>query len=483
MRLLAGLIARILIVTLLCLGAASLWVMRETGRAIRAETEASAERVVRDLRFSAWHELMWRGQDARFTGMPAWSAIPPDLAKASATLRGWLHMIGPGVCVVVRLTEPGAVAGEGAAPICGAWAGLGSPAPPWFGALQEHLFGRDETVTRAVLVNGREAGLVSAKPDGDAGLRQTWQRVRVSVGVAAAMAAGIAILASILIGWALWPAGMIVDRLRQLARGSEARRLPRFRSAEFDRIAGAVNDLGRQLAENRSNHASLMRRLFAVQEEERRAIALDLHDEFGQCLTATEALATAIEVSSDDRPDIAADARMIVATTMRMMAGLRSALAHLRPPDLAEIGFSASLHRLAAQTGTRAGPACRIDLQGDLDDLPGPLGITLYRIAQEGLTNAIRHGRSRTVWMRAEARPGAMVSLTVEDDGGGHPSGLTSEAGQGVLGMRERVAAHGGSLVIERAALGIRLIATLPLPLPLPLPLASGSASIQGASA
>jgi two-component system, NarL family, sensor histidine kinase UhpB len=150
----------------------------------------------------------------------------------------------------------------------------------------------------------------SPSPTPDAALRQSWGRVSVIVAVATAPAGGIAVLAALIIGHTLLPARTIINGLRELQRGNNTWRLPRLHAAELDHIACAVNDLAEQLARTNAARAALTTRLMQVQEDERRALARDLHDEFGQCLTATVALATLIETSATpDREETAEDAR------------------------------------------------------------------------------------------------------------------------------------------------------------------------------
>ena len=92
----------------------------------------------------------------------------------------------------------------------------------------------------------------------------------------------------------LRPFASVVRGIERLQHGDFAARLPRLRVAEFDRLSRAVNETAVALQEAQAVRAELTRRLFSVQENERRALARELHDEFGQCLTATRAMAAAI---------------------------------------------------------------------------------------------------------------------------------------------------------------------------------------------
>ena len=273
------------------------------------------------------------------------------------------------------------------------------------------------------------------------------------------MAVAICVLAAIVIAHALAPTRSIIEGLRRLESGHYRRPIAPAATGEFGLIARAVNDLAERLAQTTAERVALTKRLFEVQEEERRALARDLHDEFGQCLTASMAFAASIEAgASADRPDLADDARAIARVASRMMTTLREALARLRSQDLDELGLEACLVQLVAGWNTRAEPRAlvHLDLRGDLGGVPSAIGTNVYRIAQECLTNAMRHGKPSAVYLRVErlASRGGALALTVEDDGGGDPMRVSAASGHGILGVQERIAAFGGSLSIGRAARG-----------------------------
>jgi two-component system sensor histidine kinase UhpB len=278
------------------------------------------------------------------------------------------------------------------------------------------------------------------------------------------------------------PARSIVRGLRRLEQGDHRHRLPAFGTTEFNHIARAVNDLANRLAATTAERLALTKRLFQVQEEERRALARDLHDEFGQCLTATAALAAAIETGAQPaHPDLAEDARAIARITQQMMTTLRGALARLRSQDLEELGLQDSLIQLVARwnASTTRRAVFHLDVAGDLASVPAEAAVNVYRIAQECLTNAARHGRPRHVHLRVEHgnRGGDnAVAVSVEDDGGGDATAINAASGHGILGIRERIAALGGSLSIAAAAHGVRVAAVIPLMLPRSQPAAAALA-------
>ena len=448
MNLLPQLVLRLVGITVLCLTAAIAWIVVDAYRSVEREAERSAARVGQHLEALYWQEQLWRGgRTGLNTPEPEWQSF--------ATL----NLISPGVCVTFALR------GETPQRLCSQTAALGAAAPAWFVEAYGALFPKTVSVQRTLFVRDPSAGVIVNEPDRGAAIRQAWSRVSLLAAIAAVMAGAIALLAALMIGRTLRPARAIVDGLKHLERGDLAWRLPTFRTAEFSRIAGAVNQLAGQLARTRDERNALTTRLLEVQETERRALARDLHDEFGQCLAATAALAESIAASAPaGRADIVEEAEAIGRTQARMMKTLRSTLVRLRTQDIEEIGLEASLRQLVSehnlQTASRS--VFHLSVGGEIATLPRPIAIDVYRIAQECLNNAARHGMPTQVALRVEQDARA-VAVTVEDDGGGDVARMGRAAGHGIPGLRERLAALGGTLEIQSARHGIRVAAVIPL--------------------
>ena len=445
------LIVRLVGVVALCLALAVAWAMVDTHRSIDRETSASADRVAAQLEILYWRELLWRG------GLRKEPLLPSPEWQTLATLK----LVSPGVCVAFA---PGT--GEPTR-LCGQVEGVGAQAPVWFKSIYEGMLGPQAGRIRALTARQADAGSIFAVADPEAAVRQAWLRVSTIADFAAAMALAIFVFAALAIAHTLAPTAAIVAGLRQLALGDYRRRLPPFRAREFALIGCAVNDLADRLGRATAERIALTRRLIEVRDDERKQMARELHDEFGQCLTATVALAGAIEAGARGRPDLAQDARAIVGVARRMMTSLRGALAQLRNPIAEELGLEASLAQLVAGWNALDGPrtAVRLDVETDLAGVPDDIASNVYRIAQECLTNAIRHGAPSEVRLcvgRIAERAGA-IALTVEDDGGGDAARVVAAAGRGITGMRERVEAFGGDFMICRAARGVRVAATIPL--------------------
>jgi len=454
MRLVLQLVARLFVIVILCLGAATVWATIDAHRSVDRATAASAERVSVAFEALYWRELLLRSNRMREQLLPV-----PDWRTIET-----MGLISPGICVRF---EP-AVAFE--KPLCGQSKGVGQSPPRWFAATVHTLLGDHAAVVRPISARAATAGNISAAADPTAAIALAWQHILDNIHVALLMAVAIALLASLAIAHTLAPAQRIVTALQRMARGQYLTPLPRFRSMELAMIGQAVGDLGDRLAQSMEERAALTRRLLEIRSDERRALARDLHDEFGQNLTAILAFANTIEATSaqqKNNSELAQDARMISQATHRIMACLRDTLKRLRHPPAEELGLEACLVDLVDTWRSRHAtqPMIQLDLKGDLADVPRAVAATAYRIAQECLTNSLRHSSAREIVLRIERRSGAENALLVhvEDDGGGDAAKVAGSPGFGLTGIRERVAALGGSLSIADANRGVSVAATIPL--------------------
>lgn len=452
MRLLTLLIMRLMLVVLFCLAAAIGCLVWDAHRSIEADVSSTATRVNQRLQALYWQHLLWRNgmQRGALVPLPDWDTVETQ------------SIISPGVCVAFGLP------GMERRTLCSQVEALGPPAPAWFSTTYLAFFGNYVPIVRSLSIRDQSAGEVVTSVEPDAALRRAWREISTVVDVAIMLAAGIAVLAALMIGHALLPARAIIVALKKLEDGQLGLQLGKFKSTEFNHIATAVNRLAATLRQTNSERLALTARLFQVQEEERKSIARDLHDEFGQALTATTALATIIEANAmPDRPDIVKDARAIAHAQERMMGALRTTLVRLRSQSIEEIGLEASLRQLITDFNaqSKTGTVYRLQMAGRLAELQERIAVDVYRIVQECLTNATKHGRPTEVSVQLEHRAtrDPHVALTIEDDGGGSISRVHTSSGHGILGIRERLAGLGGSLSIADAPKGVRILALVPL--------------------
>jgi signal transduction histidine kinase len=199
-----------------------------------------------------------------------------------------------------------------------------------------------------------------------------------------------------------------------------------------------------------------VRRVVAAQEDERRRLALELHDETGQALTSILLGLKAIgnAKTKDEAERAEADVRALV---VQALQDVRSLAVELRPSALDDFGLEPALERLAHTFADRSGLATTVETRLDAR-LPPEIETTLYRVVQEALSNVVKHAAAERVSIVVAQRDGRVVA-TVDDDGRGFdPSDARADA-LGLVGMRERLALVGGTLEVESTAGGGTTIA------------------------
>ncbi len=221
-----------------------------------------------------------------------------------------------------------------------------------------------------------------------------------------------------------------------------------------------------ELAQNRA----LTQLIQTSLEEERRAIARELHDELGQCITAVRTIGTVIAQQTEQtQPDVHRSARTIVDVAGRIYDSVHGIIRQLRPTALDHLGLGETLEE-AVDQWRRVHPelAFELTMAGDVQGLGETVNITVYRIVQECINNVVKHARASRVDIdvrRAETADGAILHVRVRDDGRGLVEPEAVRATRfGVLGMRERAEALGGTFeLITPATGGVEVHATVPL--------------------
>jgi two-component system sensor histidine kinase UhpB len=333
-------------------------------------------------------------------------------------------------------------------------------------ALIRHVIGTDDSAlaTRRIELGGGEALLV--RPDAGSEVGEILSDAARLLAVLALFALGSVFTAWRAADRALRPVRALEEGLERLARGELRPRLPSFELHEFRRIATSIERLADALATSRANERRLAHCVLELQESERRELARELHDEFGQSLTAIGAGAAFVErhAASAGPAALAECARDIRSESGRMSAHVRGLLRQLRPHGLEGLGMRDALCELVDSWRMRApGVTVEADLAASLPVLSAAAGLALYRTLQEALTNVLRHAGASRVSVRLAVESGGFLLLRVADDGCGQPAEVLRNARGGLLGMRERAQMAGGTLEPGLSALG-GLCITLRLP-------------------
>jgi PAS domain S-box-containing protein len=234
-----------------------------------------------------------------------------------------------------------------------------------------------------------------------------------------------------------------------LSRGFPVRREP---GGPVIRVVGTHFDLTeRKKREAERARAELLAHLVFVQEDERRRIARDMHDQFGEQLTALSLHIGALKKAGGHGADLAAHLNALELVAARLDRDVDQLVWELRPTALDDLGLRAALANYTQEWSRRAGIVAELHTSGLLDDrLPSEVETALYRIAQEALNNVAKHSGARRVEVILERRSDCVL-LVVEDDGVGfeQPASSAAGGGFGLVGMQERAALVGAGLQVE----------------------------------
>lgn len=448
-----SLMRRIALCALACAAAAIATVLIADDRRATAILAAKAEVVARNLELQAFRIDAGFDLAARF---PDWDFLAD-------------RVVDEGLCLKY-FNAAGAIAH---ATCSGAELSM-SMAPKWFSVLHAALFKADKVLSREVTGRREPLGRVEISVDRNVAIARAWRDTTQVLAVSLGTIALLSLVIFKFISRALEPAKDLVSGLDRLAQGELEHRLPPFALTEFQEIRDSVNHMAEALQASLAARSDLTRRLAETQEMERRHLARELHDEFGQQLAAMNATAASIAVTAEAQcPALAGEAQELSAIAMKMMTELRHTLARLRPAIVDEVGLEASIAALVADWNARLRGTTRFEMivEGNCDALPSDTAVNLYRIVQEGLTNAAKHAQARNVAVRVtrneprgSSMPDGQLTLTVEDDGEGFSPVEAANGGAGLQGMRERIEGLGGSWAIRPCETGgTCLQASIPL--------------------
>jgi len=388
--------------------------------------------------------------DAALTLLGAGRRVDPEIADATALTRDVLseaiQNVKPGPDVAARLAALAAsldrlrhVRVTYAAPGADFESAPPRPGPPQ--AFVALVRPRAVSATLPAEVAGQPAGAFRIEGDPADELEELWESLvalALDGAVAAALGFGVVYWAT---GRALRPLDRLNAGLAALGRRDYDARLVGEAAPEFAPLLQRFNALGGSLADAERENRALRARLVSIQDEERKQIARELHDEIGPHLFAARAQAGAARQAPQNLDGL-------IDTLDALQAVNRRILDRLRPAALEELGLGPALAALGRFYERHPG-TLRVAVEVDpLPALDAGLETALYRIAQEALTNVARHAGASEARVTLRAQAGLV--LRIADDGRGLDP--RTPPGRGQIGMRERAAAYGGALALRAHA-------------------------------
>ncbi len=263
--------------------------------------------------------------------------------------------------------------------------------------------------------------------------------------------------------------GRSFEQMRMALKGSleHVERANQQLEQRVDERTRELQGLYEQLQERERWREELLRKVISAQEDERKRLARELHDETSQTLSA---LAMKIETALTAWPTAASRERLAEAKqlTVRILEELHRLIFDLRPSVLDDLGLVSAIRWYAERHLEKRGIAVRCEFSGFGARLMPELETALFRVTQEAITNIAKHSGADAVLIQC-LQHDDRISIEIEDDGKGFepaslPPPAARERGLGLLGMRERVELFGGTLELDSApGRGTRIAVTVPV--------------------
>ncbi len=341
-------------------------------------------------------------------------------------------------------------------------------APPWFAG----LIGLTPLSARLpAVIAGQDYGSIIIEADPRNEVLEVWNSLGDGLLTLFLFFSLSILLIYYFIGRALRPLDRLAAALEQIGHGNYTMRLAGRPVAEVSRLQKSFNRMASELAAMDGEKRRLNERLLTLQEEERGEIARDLHDEVSPFLFAVNAdLAAISRLAGQGRGgEIAGQIKSTLDSVSHMQRQIKNLLLRLRSGVLDDFGLSPAIKSMI-EFWRRRRPETRFNFCLPPDETSfGPLlDNAIYRIVQEGLSNAVRHGDPAEIAVKVEQSPSsgagpACVTVKVANDGAGADN--SAGFGFGLTGMQERINALGGRLTLAREpGPGLSVTATLPIP-------------------
>jgi two-component system, NarL family, sensor histidine kinase UhpB len=300
-----------------------------------------------------------------------------------------------------------------------------------------------------IMLTGQHVGDIVFSPDLTADIFEKWVGFLAIVGSGLVLTLLTALIAYVIAGSTLGPLQALSAGLTRMRQGRYDSPIPPSGPPEIRRSCEAANELASTLDALSRDNRGLLRKMVSLQDDERRDIARELHDELGPLLFGIRANSVAVLESippGDER--LTASTQAILQSVEALQQANRRILDHLRPLYIRELGLEKSVQTLINNARSQA-PEIHLDARIDprLNDVDGLLSQTVYRVIQEGTTNALRHANASSVDVEA-AIHGDEVSIGISDNGIGFPA--DSPFGRGLTGMHERIRALSGTFELLR---------------------------------
>jgi two-component system, NarL family, sensor histidine kinase UhpB len=346
-----------------------------------------------------------------------------------------------------------------------------SSVPAWFVAL---VHPEKTAVNVPITIHGRPASLViTSHPDDE--MNEIWDGIVTQLLVGSAIAITLFLVTMVVVNHALAPIQSLSEAMTKIEAGFYDTRVRPGGSPELAAICAKLNHLAATLGEAVEEKRQLAERAVSLQDAERKEIARELHDEFGPYLFALRAHGSSLMRIADarelNRDALRKHGGVLLEQINALQQFNRRVLERLRPVGLAELGLAEAIGALLRLWST-SHPEVVIEtaISESLGETGETAELTIYRIIQEALTNVFRHAGATRVEIVVEPAPAGRSGtapaesqasiVSVRDNGAGLPA--DHKQGFGLIGMRERVLALGGTMTVVSTNQGVTVEALVP---------------------
>lgn len=439
------LLIRMTLVGLMCWLGVSIYVVAETGRRTVQDVSEVADQLQSMLALDVRQRLVSVGSDA---GFPALSWIAR-------------HFPDP-LCLRYRSVD-GSSSEQGCSE-----RPASSEVPHWLARVLTALGPGRVSARREISLWSRPVGVMKVELDEGRLLDRQWHSVRELLSLTAVILLVLDLLTWWIIGRALRPTGQIVAAVERLGEGAENVGMPMFRPREFGQIASGVNRLADRLAQSAAARAELTARLIRLQEEERRELAHELHEEFGQNVAALGAVSASLRHSvSTGKALTEADVAPLETGVEHLLSSLRGLLQRMSLPPLEQQGLHSALADLvtAWQIRLHNRPRIALDCDPRTDEAPNDeRALCAYRVVQECLSNIARHApNSHEACVYIRRQPQQLYVRVSNDRAGAAESRAAVGTGMGLKLLAERVRYLHGVLSVVSSPTEFAVQAHLPM--------------------
>lgn len=319
--------------------------------------------------------------------------------------------------------------------------------PAWF----IHLLGLPELARHTpIMIQGERVGDLAFEPDMAADIYEKW------IGFLAIVASGIALtiftlaITYLTVDAAVRPLRDLGTGLARLRDGHYTDRIACAGPPEIRESCDAANELADTLMQLNRENRNLMRKMVSIQDDERRDIARELHDELGPLLFAIRANVIAmVDNGAIDQNKFDSPSQKVLQSVEALQFTNRRILDRLRPMHIEELGLQPSIQKLLRSVRSQS-PAIDVvlEIHPATNAVDPVVSQTVYRVLQEGITNVLRHAQATQMHLTASVSEGQVV-VEISDNGVGMPADVV--IGRGLTGMHERVRALGGTFELSRS--------------------------------